>query len=336
MKWGLRFDTRFDNQEYSAVTQEGVISSKTDFSVRLAPVVGIAIDRLHSIMGGASFTFDMGAPHDKRDPEVLLYYNYRTPKFSAYAGKFERRRLVGGYSRAIYAESHTFYDHVIEGFAFQYTPDASKFELVLDWDGMQSPQKRESFRIISAGEWNPTKIASTKWFTAGYSFDMYHLASSAEQSEGVVDHILMNPYVGAVFNRLSNVWFQRLELSVGWLGSFDRERRVENVWEAANGLTVDFTLQKWNVGIHNHLYLGDKQFAYWDKYGSRVYRGDPFYSISGTYNYTRIYWRPRLSEGVSFDLSLEFPYDGSNMGFQQIAWIGVSIDSGVFDRKRKK
>jgi hypothetical protein len=335
-KWALRFDTKFDNREYDAVKLDGVISSKTYFSARVAPVMGISIDKRHSVMGGGSFTFDMGAPLSKREPELLLYYNYHTPNFSAYAGKFERRHLVGSYSRAIYAGSNTFYDNVIDGFALQYTPRDSRFEVVLDWDGMQSVEVRESFRVLSAGAWNPTKIQSIKWFTAGYSLDLYHLASSAEVREGVVDHVLTNPYVGAAFHRLGEGWFQKLELTVGWLGSWDRERRGDNVWKTANGVTVDLTLQKWNIGIRNRLYIGEKQFAFYGSYGSRIYRGDQFFSVSGTYNYSQIYWKPKLTQGVSLDLELGFHYDGSRVGFQQVAWVGVSLDSEMFERKKKK
>jgi hypothetical protein len=287
-------------------------------------------------MAGGSFTFDMGAPLDKRDPELLLYYNYHTPNFSAYAGKFERKRLVGSYSRAIYAGSHTFYDNIIDGFALQYTPRDSRLEVVLDWDGMQSKEVRESFRVLSAGVWNPTEVRPIRWLTAGYSLDLYHLASSAEAIEGVVDHLLVNPYAGVAFHQLGDVWFQKLELTVGWLGSFDRERRGENVWKPASGMTVDLTMQKWNVGIRNRLYIGDKQFTYWGDYGGLVYRGDQFYSVSGTYNYTQLYWRPELTRGVTLDLELGLHYDGTAVGFQQVAWIGVSLDSGMFGRKNKK
>jgi hypothetical protein len=335
-KWGLRFDTKFDNREYDAVKLSGVISSKTYFSTRIAPVVGIDIDKYHSVMGGGSFIFDMGAPLDKRDPELLLYYNFHTPILSAYAGKFERSRLVGNYSRAIYAGSQLFYDNVIEGFAVQLTPLASKFEVVLDWDGMQSRDVRESFRVLSSGEWNPVEIYPLMWLTVGYSFDGYHLASSAEALEGVVDHILANPYVGAAFERLGNVWFQKLQLSVGWVGSYDRERRGDNLWKSTNGISVDFLMQKWNVGICNRLYVGDKLYSFWGDYGNIVYKGDPFYAVSGVYNYTQLYWRPRLGEGVSLDLQAAFHFDGSHFGFQQVVRVGVSLDNGMFGRKQKK
>lgn len=339
-KWGFRFDTRFDNREFDDIKRDGIVTSKTYFSTRLAPVIGIGLGN-HNIMGGGSFTFDMGAPFDSRDPELLLYYNYNSPNFKAYAGKFERRRLIGSYSRAIYSGSTTFYDNVIEGFALQYTPQKSKLELVLDWDGMQAAGVRESFRVMSSGEWNPVEIDPVRWLTAGYCLNVYHLASSANATEGVFEHILVNPYVGVAFERLAD-WFEKLTLHVGWMNSFDRERRGENVWKTPGGVTVDFTVQKWKAGIRNRLYVGDKQMPFWNTRGndgkrlySSVYRGDPLYSVTGTYNFTQIYWKPQLAKGIVLELECGIHYDGSSVGWQQVAWIGVSLDSGMFDRKNK-
>jgi hypothetical protein len=335
-KWSLGLDTRFDNHEYEAVKAPGLISSGTAFSTRATPVVGIGFGAGHSVMGGGSFIFDMGAPLDKRDPELLLYYNYKSPKFGVYAGKFERRRLVGSYSRAIYSGSRAFYDNVLEGFAVQYTPRQGSFEIVLDWDGIQSEAVRESFRVLSAAEWSPTEARSMRWFTAGYSFDGYHLASSAEALEGVVDHVLINPFVGVDFRRLGAEWFQKLRLTAGWLGSFDRERRGDGEWKPTHGVTLDFVVQKWNVGIDNRLYVGNALFPFWSDYGRSVYKGEAFYAVSDVYNFTKLYWKPRLAEGVALDLQMIFHYDGRHFGFQQVVQVGVSLDSGMFGRKHKK
>jgi hypothetical protein len=165
---------------------------------------------------------------------------------------------------------------------------------------------------------------------------MYHLASSTDALEGVVDHVLFNPYVGADFHRLGAEWFQKLELSVGWLGAMDRERRGDGQWKRAQGLTLDFKIQKWNVGIDNRLYVGGELFPFWLVYGRRVYKGEPFYAVSCLYNFTQFYWKPRITEGVNLDLQMALHFDGSKFGFQQVVQIGVSLDSGMFGHKRKK
>ena len=335
-KWGFRFDTRFDDREFDGIKREGAVNSATYFSVRLTPVAGIGWGTGHSVMAGGSFTFDMGAPLDKRTPELLLYYNFHTPRYGVYAGKFERRRLMGAYSRAIFAGGSYFYDDVIDGFALQYTPGASYMELVLDWDGMQSATVRESFRIFSAAEFNPVSCDWARWFTAGYSLDVYHLASSAEATEGVVDHILVEPWVGAAFHRLGDIWLDRLSLKVGWMGSFDRERRGDNVWETPNGVTVDFNVEKKSVGIRSRFYTGGHHLPFWYEYGSRVYKGDPMYAVfDGFYNFTQVYWRPQLAKGVRLDLDIGFHFDSSGVGIHPVAWVGVTLDNSMFRRKVK-
>ena len=67
--------------------------------------------------------------------------------------------------------------------------------------------------------------------------------------------------------------------------------------------------------------------------------GDPFYSaIAATkiYNYTYIYWRPRIGHGVSLELSAGLHTDGKNVGFQQTAMVGVTLDGDFFKDTKKR
>ena len=337
-EWDLRLDTKFDNREYDPLKYVGSVPSITFFSVRVAPAIGLGFvddnhyGHHHRVMVGASYTRDMGAAVSRRTPEPLIYYNYRSDRYGLWAGKFERRHLIGAYSRAIYAGSHAFYDNVIDGFAMQYTPRRGRLELALDWDGARSASTRESFRILSAGEWNPIDEGPFRWLTGGYSFDMYHLASRRSEHDGVVDHILVDASVGAALERVLT-WFDRLTVKAGWTGSFDRERSGTNEWLMPGGFTTDVTVQKKKVGIRNMFYHGDPLWSFWHTYGSRVYKGDPFFVVSGINNYTMIYWHPQLFRGVTLRLELGMHTDGRNVGLQQVAWVGVSLDSSFFRRR---
>ena len=57
---------------------------------------------------------------------------------------------------------------------------------------MRSYQTREKFRILSGGEYK-----GRHWY-GGYVMTLLHYAKTdnTELDEGVVDHILLNPYVG--------------------------------------------------------------------------------------------------------------------------------------------
>ncbi|MDR2883381.1 MAG: hypothetical protein LBU98_06370 [Alistipes sp.] len=333
-EFDLRLDTKLDNREYDALKYVGSVPSITFFSMRVAPAIGIGFgdaDRRHRVMVGASYTRDMGAAVSRRTPEPLIYYNFRSDLYGLWAGKFERRHLTGAYSRAIYAGSHLFYDNVIDGFAVQYTPRRGRLELVLDRDGRRSSSTRESFRVISAGDWNPVAEGPLRWLTGGYSFDMYRLASRRGESDGIVDHILVDASVGAALERVLP-WFDKLTVKAGWAGSFDRERSGENRWLTPGGFTTDVTVQKKKLGIRNMFYHGEPLWSLWHAYGSRVYKGDPFFVVSGLNNYTMIYWHPQLWRGGVLRLELGMHTDGHNVGLQQVAWIGVSLDSSFFKR----
>ncbi len=340
LEWDLRFDTKFDNREYDGVKYLGTVPSITFFSLRLAPAVGIGWrgeskgDGVrHRVMAGVSYTLDMGADAGGRDPEPLVFYNYRSPEYGLWAGKFERRHLIGSYASAIYAGSYVFYDNVIDGFALQYHPRRGRLELVLDWDGMASETERKSFRVLSAGEWSPVAAGAGRWLAAGYSFDMYHLGSRTGMGDGVVDHILVNPWIGGAFERLVP-WFERLSVKAGWMGAFDRDRGGENRWLTPGGVSVEATIQRKKVGVRNIFYSGGLLMPLWHIYGGRVYKGDPFYAGSRVNNYTQLFWYPELTRGVTLRLELGMHTDGRNVGLQQVAWVGVTLDNDFFRRNR--
>jgi hypothetical protein len=232
-----------------------------------------------------------------------------------------------------------FYDNVVDGFDVQYHTPEGYIEGVLDWDGMQSPTVRESFRIASAGELNPDETRTLSWLGAGYSFEAYHLASRAGMGDGVVDHISVNPWLGVRFEGWLP-WFEKLSLGVGWLQSLDRERKGTAGWLNPGGVTVNFGVRKWKVGIDNHFYRGlagtgdGVQMPLWNAYGNRIYKGDPIFAASRTYNYTQIYWRPTIGRGVELDFELGLHTDGHRMAFQQVIWVGVTLNDQFFRRRK--
>jgi hypothetical protein len=332
-EWDLRFDTNFDNHEKQQLSYLPTAVSLTMFSSRLMPVVGIGWDdgeAHHRVMAGGSYihNFNLSPSYTRRE-ELLLYYNYSSPRFSIYAGKFERRRLVGSYPRAIYSGMSNFYDNVVDGFALQHRAPNGRLEAALDWDGMQSGEERESFRVLSAGE---TIIPGTSWLTAGYGLDWYHLANRVGSTDGVVDHITLNPWVGVTLARIVP-WFDLLFAQAGWMGMMDRDRVSGEGWHTPGGVNVDVGFQKWKVGIRNRLYTGGRLMPLWDSYGNRLYKGDSFYASVKTYNYTQIYWRPTIGRGVDLSLELVLHSDGRRVGFEHTAAIGVSLNKDFFKKR---
>jgi hypothetical protein len=343
----LRLDTKFDNHEREKL-ELPTVTSKTYFSSRLAPVVGVGWESRnkngtigrHSMMAGGSVTLDFSSrPPYGRHLEPQLYYNFNSPNYSLYAGVFERRRLIGSYSRVTYSGVASFYDNIVQGLAMQYHGPGSRFEVALDWDGSQSETERESFRVLLAGDWNRAKQISMRWFEAGFSVDWYHLASRTGAGDGVVEHILGDARLGAAFEKIMP-WFERLAISAGWLQSMDRDRAYGlGSWLSPGGVTVDVAVQKWRVGVRNRYYHGvtgpgkGVQMPLWSAYGSRIYKGDPIYASARTYNYTSIYWRPTIGRSVDLNLELGLHSNGVKTGFQQVLWVGVTLDNDFFRKK---
>ncbi|MDR2912730.1 MAG: hypothetical protein LBV38_05475 [Alistipes sp.] len=333
-EWELRFDTKFDNHERDNLGLEP-IKSQTLFSTRIAPSVGIGWESdqgRHRVMAGGSVTLDMGAPLDNRPHEPLIWYNLEAPRYAIHAGKFERRNLTGVYSRAIYAGIALFYDNVIDGMAARYRKEGLRAEVVLDWDGMRSADTRESFRAMLSGSADWSRLPFARWVEGGYSLDWYHLAHTAGGREGVVDHILLDVWIGAGLHRVIP-WFDELSLHVGAMMSEDRDRAVGREWISPKGVTADFTVQKWRFGIGNRFYGGEQQMPLFGTYGNRLYKGDPFYAAARLYNYTRVFWKPSIGRGVDLTLEAGFHTDGKKMGYQQTALIGFTLNNDFFKKK---
>ncbi|MDR2894520.1 MAG: hypothetical protein LBU97_03565 [Alistipes sp.] len=341
----LRLDVRFDNREKDALDIPAV-PSQTLFPVRLVPVAGMGLFDTrgghHSVMLGASTILDMGIGLKSYRPvEPVVYYNYDSPLYSIYAGKFERVDLIGEYPRPMWMMA--FFDNIVDGFALQYHAAQGFAEAVLDWDGMGTRTQRESFRVNSYGEYNPVNNPSLKWLWAGYSLDFYHLSSRTGAGDGVVDHVMAHPWVGAHLEHFVP-WFDLLTVQAGWLQAFDRDRKIgfegeplspnqKAPWFRAGGVTVEIALERRNVGIRNLFYTGDVQMPLHGLYGSTLYKGDPMYSAVPTNSYLQIYWTPSLGRGVDLNLEAAFQTDGRKLGSQQLFVVGIELDNDFFGRK---
>ena len=339
--WGASFEFFFDNREYKNLTTNW---SQSLFGARINPEIGVTWDGRHSLMMGVSLLANFGAKPFEVDNDIFGYYQYISPRFRAYAGVVPRNRMIGEYSGAFFSDSVKYYDPNLTGLLLQYMGGRGYIEFGCDWNSMFSKTTREKFLLFSAARLG---LGARQLFYLGYNLTMYHHAgwdSSDEPDptigDGVVDNVLLEPFVGADFTRLAPT-MQELSMRVGWLNTFQNDRAYVGDYVTPGGLQVEANVQKWNFGIHNTLYVGDNLQPYYVApapgldYGPGVDWGEPFYRTNNLYDRLEIYWQPINTNMMHLRISSVHHYDGHKWGWQQKISFTVNLGQNrIFNNRR--
>lgn len=314
------FETLFDNREYSGT--HFADASETFFSARLTPEVGLDWDRHNALVVGVELLQDFGDGADfLTEVKPQIYYRFTHERGAAAAGIFPRRLLRGDYNEAFFDRSYLFYNNRIQGLMGRYEGRRGFAEFALDWVGKQSPERREQFRILSAGRYD----APNGRFYGGYALMVQHFAKTTEpaEDEGVVDNILVNPFVGVRFEA-----FFRFDIRAGYLQGLARDRIAAEGWKSPCGALVDIALRRRGWLIRNSLYAGGDLMPLAGRYGSRLYAGSPFFSAPDhVFNRTELGYERRFFRqtlGVRGRLLLD--YDGGGLGTAQVVEVNVRLE----------
>ena len=314
---GADFEVLFDNMEASG---SDIDRSGTVFSARLTPYVGWGWNERNRLVVGVGLRQDFGdSCKFLSDVKPIVYYRYGGERWSANAGIFPRHLLKGDYSPALFKQSWCYLNDRLMGFSATYACPKGMWEAAFSWDGMRSENKREQFRLISAG-----RRDFGDHFYLGYSAAMTHLALSARElpSEGVVDYIFLNPYVGTRFTA-----FFDFDVRAHLLWSYQNDR-VEDNRKLPVGGQVDLSLAKWGFRLENDTYFGNNQLAFYEKYGSLLYGSMEFYATRrNIYNRTALsYHRSFFHETLSVGAAFEAHYEGKSVALQQIVNVKVNLE----------
>lgn len=352
--YDLDFEMNFDNREFD---RSRFSKAMTIFGARLTPSVGVELQQpelglTHKLMAGIDVMKDFGAsplspslsPDESSQTltnkalfrEITMYYmmdkKTRGGSFEMYAGIFPRRMSGGEYSDAFFSDSLKFYDNNLEGLLLKFHRPNSYWEVGCDWMGKPGYARKEKFMIFSAGESH-----ITPFFEVGYAAYMYHFAGS-QKARGVVDNILMNPYLKFDFGKPMNM--QEFSLRLGWLQAMQHDRVFVGHYVFPCGGEFDLNMRKWNVGVHNRMFYGTDMMPYYnstdaggDKYGSRLYMGDPFYRINDLgqtgprlYDRLDVYYEPYMGRHLAIRVGARFHFHGfSYSGCQQMVSVRFSL-----------
>jgi len=325
---GVDFTTRFDNREYAGT--HFADASETFFSARLTPQVGIRWDERNSLVVAVDLLQDFGdGAKFLTEAKPQIFYQFEAPKVRAAAGIFPREKLRGDYGEAFFDTSYLFYHNRIQGVMGQYRGRSESFvELALDWEGMQSKTAREKFRLLSAGRYDRGGA-----FYGGYALSLQHFAKTSDPApdEGVVDNILVNPFVGGRFTA-----FFDFDIRIGYMQSLQRDRIAENGWETPKGGVLEIRLSRWGLTLGNMLYAGQNLMPLYGRYGEALYAGSVFFGTPDSiYNRTEIaYARRFFHDTLGVKAGIFFHCDGKGMGTSQLLELNVRLQK-IFAGKKK-
>ena len=363
--YDVDFEMLFDNREFA---KSNFTPSMTIFGARLTPQIGLALEEhngaRHRLMVGIDVMKDFGAsPISKLVAggqtdetvsrlnnlglfrEMTLYYNFHK-KFAKtdmeiYAGIFPRSTMEGSWSPAMFSDSLVFYDNNLEGLLLKFRREKAYFEVGCDWMGQYGTARREKFMIFTAGEGKVLPFMSL-----GYSGYMLHYANS-QKVKGLVDNILVNPYVRFEFAGMTGL--QVLSFRLGWLQAMQRDRKHVGSFVFPFGGEFDQQIRNWNVGIHNRMFFGYDMMPYYNnvdeggfKYGPDLYYGDPFYRVhdngktgAGFYDRLEVYYEPQIADFLSLKVSALFHFNGTRYsGCQQMVGLKFNLENCI-NRLRK-
>ena len=332
--YDLGFEMNFDNREFY---RSGFSKSMTIFGARLTPSVGLQINEEHKVMAGVDVMKDFGSPDKDILKEVTLYYKldkqFRSTGLEIYAGIFPRKASEGTYSEAFFSDSLKFYDNNLEGLLLKFRRPKAYFEVGCDWMGKYGDNCRERFMVFSSGEGR-----LTPFLTLGYDGYMYHFSSS-EQVKGVVDNILLNPYVRADLG--DRMGLQAFSVRLGWLQALQNDRRNVGRYVRPGGGEFDLELMKWNISLSNSMFIGTDMMPYYNrpdaggiKYGTALYFGDPFYRVHddeeggiGIYDRMEVFWNPKIGRRLGISVGARFHFNGfSYSGCQQVVRLRFDLN----------
>ena len=338
--YDVDFEMNFDNREYY---KSSFSESMTIFGARLTPAVGFKVKQKenteHKIMMGVDVMKDFGSVARAQDyfGEILLYYEMKKTigetEMTLNAGIFPRKMMLDNYSPAFFSDSLKFYDNNLEGLLLKFKRPNASFDLGCDWSGKIGDNVRERFLIFSSGEGVVAPMVNL-----GYAAYVYHFASS-NQVTGVVDNILVNPWVRFDLTPISGL--QSLSVRLGWLQAMQNDRRHIGLYTYPHGGELDLEVRNWNVGIRNSMYYGKDLMPYYNrydagdiKYGNQLYMGDPFYRVNdqgntdkyGMYDRLELFWQPYICNFMNIRIGAflhfnEFRYSG----FQQVVKVEFNL-----------
>lgn len=314
---GAGFRTYFKNDEFSG---NSFGESGTLFGVRLSPYIGLQFRQNHRLVFGVNMRQDFGAKVSfVSDIKPMIYYRFSNGYWTAAAGCYPRSIISRNYGDLLVDPCLDFREATMGGMIAHYEGRRGMFEVLINWDGMFSKERREKFTILSTGEYR------WSWFNTGYTFNLTHLALSANENpdEGVVENIMIAPYAGIRFNA-----FFDFDIRAQLVASMQRDRHVSMSATYPVGTQINVGISKWGAFLRNNLYAGKSQMPFWNKYGPLMYNGFHMYATDrNIYNETIAGYGHSVWNGaMNVEGRIAVAYDGTGVGTYQTINLSINLE----------
>lgn len=321
-RWKMGFDYFFDNREYKKSSFD---IPQTMNGIWLQPLGGISWDSAHAVYGGVNLLKIPGTDEVADNAELVLYYQYETPKVLFRAGSFSSIEALPNYSDFFYSDSVNNFMPLMQGFFWQIGRDRNFVNAWMDWTGYATPEARESFFLGLSGK------ASRGILFGDFQSYLFHYAGTnpGNPAYGVSEHLQLMASAGIEY-ALENS-FNGL-LSVGILAGMERDRKAD-ISHKPVGFTARADASFWGFGTENTFYAGDPRMRLYPGYGTELYWGNPFLRGS-TYLQSKWYVNLIDTELVSARVNCNLHLTEGNLLFQQTLSVSVSIDN--FSRPEKQ
>ena len=313
--WSVDFGSVFDNRE----GDDKMYEDKTFFFTTLAPEIGLRFTSRDRIAGGA--VWNQPLENGVKDGRIMptLYYRHESEKWKFSMGMFPRTQLREPMPGFIWCDSLAYFQRNIRGALVQYDNKNGFFEAYIDWRAHQTEIRREAFNIVFHGDWRPK---SGKFLLGGHLM-MNHFAKTrhADDSQSIVDNFLINPYVGVDLSR--KTMLDSLVVKTGALMTVERFREYGG-WKSPVGFWLDATFEWKFLGLKNSLYVGEKLFPLYGRFGTLLYQGESYYQ-SNFYNRTDIYAKILKNKYMNLEAQLNFNVAKGNFMFYQRLILNIHL-----------
>lgn len=319
--WSVDMEAVFDNREGDTKYAD----AKTFFQTQLAPEIGLSVnDNRHLIAGGVVWTQPIGCEWKDYRLSPTLYYRYQNNTGIRFAmGMFSKDLLYSEMPNYIWNDSVNYTQRNIRGAMFGYRNSAGYFQAFIDWRGMQTDTQREAFNIIASGERRYKKGR----FLWGGLMMMNHLAKDKinREQQYVVDNFVYNPYIGINLAKFAKTPLDTCSLRIGALGALTRDRETRK-WELPAGVWVDLDVGWKFLELKNTFYAGSKLYPFYDRFGTLLDQGEPYYAAS-LYNRTSLQVFFLRRKFMRLKASLDFNIAPSHFNFYQRVILEFSLSN---------